>query len=166
MKSLTRALGCALLVGVALASSVAIGQDVYVGTITRMDEPQQVIIFDDGRMYRVLPNTVLLVERTADGLHVAAAGHAGPGARRRGRRVSRWAVHARRPGDDHHDDGDHGHHAGPLASAEGVVASYDPETNLVTLTDGRVVQLTSKTAILIAGHPSTPDALWPGTSSC
>jgi hypothetical protein len=44
------------------------------------------------------------------------------------------------------------------------VAAYDPKTNIVTLTDGRMVQLTSKTAILINGHPATPAALYPGTA--
>jgi hypothetical protein len=164
MKFLTRALALAcVLVIIGLASSSAVGQDVYVGTITRMDAPERVIIFDDGRMYRVMPGTVLLVNEQPM-VYTSLQ----PGTRvlvRGGEAVA-------------FRDGQYyviGPTAattttvttvtttGPLASAEGVVASYDPRTNLVTLTDGRVVQLTSKTAILINGHPSTPDALWPGT---
>src|SRR5882672_9559783 len=61
MKYLTRALACALIV-VGLAASGAIGQDVYMGTVTRIDQPARVIIFDDGRMYRVMPNTMLLTD--------------------------------------------------------------------------------------------------------
>lgn len=59
MKYLTRASACALIV-VGLAASGAIGQDVYMGTVTRIDQPARVVIFDDGRMYRVMPNTVML----------------------------------------------------------------------------------------------------------
>jgi hypothetical protein len=50
-----------------------------------------------------------------------------------------------------------------LASASGVVAAWDPKTNFVTLTDGRMVQVTSKTAVLVNGYPTSPDALYPGT---
>src|SRR5262249_27258915 len=60
MKYLTTILACALVVG-GLAASGAIGQDVYTGRITRIDQPAHVIIFDDGRMYRVAPSTVVLV---------------------------------------------------------------------------------------------------------
>ena len=49
-----------------------------------------------------------------------------------------------------------------LPSASGVVAGYDPRTNIVALTDGRMVQLSSKSAILVNGHPTPPDMLAPG----
>src|SRR5262249_58832692 len=38
-----------------------------------------------------------------------------------------------------------------VASANGIVAAYDPKANVVVLTDGRMVQLTSKSAILVNG---------------
>jgi hypothetical protein len=49
-----------------------------------------------------------------------------------------------------------------LTSASGVVAGYDPRSNIVALTDGRMVQLSSKSAILVNGHPTVPDQLAPG----
>jgi hypothetical protein len=166
MKYMTRTLACALVVTLGLAASAAVGQDVYTGTVTRIDQPAQVIIFDDGRMYRVVPNTVMLVDN-----HPMTYMTLQPGARvviRGGEPVM-------------FRDGQYVLFTGPavapatttvttitttpqpiLASASGVVASYDPKTNIVTLTDGRMVQLTSKTAILVNGHPTTPAALHPG----
>jgi len=103
MKYVTTALVCALVV-FGLAASGAIGQDVYTGTVTGIDQPARVA------------STVTTVTTTS-----------------------------------------------PLvASASGLVAAYDPKTNIVTLTDGRMVQLSSKTAILVNGYPTTPDALRPG----
>jgi hypothetical protein len=52
---------------------------------------------------------------------------------------------------------------GVLTSASGVVAGYDPRSNIVVLTDGRMVQITGKTAILVNGHPTPPEMLAPGT---
>jgi len=167
MKFLTRALACALVIaGLGLAASAAIGQDVYVGTVTRIDQPARVVIFDDGRMYRVAPRTVVLVNdqpmmytTLQPGTRVVVRGGE-PVAFRDGQYVIMTApamapamtvttVTTTSPG--------------LLASASGVVAGYDYRTNIVTLTDGRQVLLTSKTAILINGHPATADALYPGT---
>jgi hypothetical protein len=162
MKYLTRALACALVVvGLAAVATVAIGQDVYTGTVTRIDQPAQVIIFEDGRMYRVAPSTVVLVDNTPmiyttlePGARVVVRGGE-PVMFRDGQYVFVTApatttvttVTTTQP---------------VLASASGTVASYDPKTNIVTLTDGRMVQLTSKTAILVNGYPTTPAGLYPG----
>ena len=167
MKYLKRALACALVVALGLAASGAIGQDVYTGTITRIDEPSQVIIFEDGRMYRVVPNTVVFVDNQPmtymalqPGTRVVVRGGE-PVMFRDGQYIlfTGWAM-------------------APvttttvttvtttpqplLASASGVVAGYDPRTNIVTLTDGRMALLSSKTAILVNGHPTTAEALYPG----
>ena len=76
MKYATRALALALVVAIGMAASAAIGQDVYTGTVTRIDQPAHVIIFEDGRMYRVVPNTAVLVDNQPMTIHVAAVGHA------------------------------------------------------------------------------------------
>lgn len=167
MKYVTRALACALVVAMGLVvANVAVGQDVYTGTVTRIDPPAHVIIFQDGRMYRIGPDTAVLVDNQPmmfttlqpgarvvvrggepvmfrDGQYVVMSGAAAPGTTT----VTTVTTTAPQP---------------LLASAEGVVAAYDPKTNVVTLTDGRMVQLTSKTAILISGHPATAQALYPG----
>jgi hypothetical protein len=166
MRYVTSALACALVV-VGLVASVAVGQDVYTGTVTRIDPPARVIIFDDGRMYRVTPTTVVLVDNRPmvyttlqpgarvvvrggeavafrDGQYVVVSS----GAMAPASTTTVTTVTTTPP---------------VLASASGVVAGYDPKTNIVTLTDGRMVQITSKTAILVNGHPTTPDALYSGT---
>jgi hypothetical protein len=161
MKYFTRALACALVV-IGLASTMAVGQDVYTGVVTRIDEPAHVVIFEDGRMYRIAPSTVVLVDNQPivysslqPGARVVVRGGE-PVAFRDGQYIlvsgapattTVTTVTTPQP---------------ILASASGVVASWDPKTNIVTLTDGRMVQLTSKTAILVNGYPTTPDGLYPG----
>ena len=165
MKHAIRALALALVVAMGLAASAAIGQDVYTGTVTRIDEPAQVIIFEDGRMYRVVPNTMVLVDNQPMTYMTLEPG-------------TRVVLRGGEP--VMFRDGQYVLFTGPivapattvttvttttsqvLASASGVVAGYDPRTNIVTLTDGRMVQLTSKTAILVNGYPTTPAALYPG----
>jgi hypothetical protein len=164
MKFLTRALACALVV-IGLAASAAVGQDVYVGTITRTDGPHQVIIFNDGRMYRVMPGTMLLVN---DQPIVYPSLQPGTGVTVRGGqpvvfRDGQYVVVGAPAMTSSTTTVTTVTTPGLLASASGVVSDYDSRTGIVTLTDGRRVLVTSKTAILINGHPSTPDALWPGT---
>jgi hypothetical protein len=167
MKYVTRALACALVV-LGLAASGAVGQDVYTGTVTRIDQPARVIIFDDGRMYRVAPSTVLLVDdrpmvysTLQPGARVMVrAGE--PVMYRDGQYV---VVHsgAAMPASTTTTVTTVTPPAPLLTSASGVVGAYDPRTNVVTLTDGRMVQLSSKSAILINGHPSAAEDLYPGT---
>lgn len=164
MKYVTRALACALVV-IGLAASGAIGQDVYSGTVTRIDQPARVIIFEDGRMYRVAPSTMLLVDdrpmiysSLQPGSRVVVrAGE--PVMFREGQYVvvtsgammpasTTTVTTVTSPG--------------PLASASGVVAAYDPRSSILTLTDGRMVQLSSKSAILVNGHPTSAAQLFPG----
>lgn len=164
-----KALACALMV-VGLTVGVVAAQDVYVGAVARVDQPAQVIVLDDGRMYRVVPNTVLLIDNRP-----VTYAQLQPGTRvaiRGGQAVTfdngRYVVMA---------PGAPGVAVAPggttttvttvtpspfVASANGVVASYDPTTNVVVLTDGRMVQLSSKTAILVNGYPTTPAQLRPG----
>jgi hypothetical protein len=179
MRNLTRLLACALIV-IGFAASGAIGQDVYTGMVTRIDQPAQVIIFQDGRMYRVTPSTMLLannqpvtyttlqpgtyvVVRSAEpvtfqnGQYVVlstgamapayAPIYASPAYTSPASTTTVTTVTTNPP---------------LLASASGVVAAYDRRTNIVTLTDGRMVQISSKTAILVNGFPTTPDQLAPG----
>ena len=61
MMKTARALVWALVV-LGLSVGAVAAQDMYVGTVTRIDQPAQVIVFEDGRMYRVAPNTVLLYD--------------------------------------------------------------------------------------------------------
>src|SRR5258705_7762127 len=61
MMKTVRALAWALVV-LGLSVGAVAAQDMYVGTVTRVDQPAQVIVFDDGRMYRVVPNTVVMVD--------------------------------------------------------------------------------------------------------
>ena len=55
---------CAFVAGAALLSvvSVAGAQSVETGTIVRLDPQSRVVLMDDGRMYRVTQNTVLVVD--------------------------------------------------------------------------------------------------------
>jgi hypothetical protein len=155
------------LVVLGLAASGAIGQDVYVGTVTRIDQPARVIIFDDGRMYRVMPNTMLMVDdrpmvyttlepgaRVAvragqpvtfrDGQYVVVtSGAAFPASTTTVTTVTNPPL---------------------VTSAAGVVAAWDPRTNILTLTDGRMVQLSSKSVILVNGHPTPAEQVHPGTT--
>jgi hypothetical protein len=166
MRYLAIALVCALAV-VGLAASGAIGQDVYTGTVTRVDQPARVIIFDDGRMYRVMPSTVVLVDNqpmvyttVQPGSHVVVRGGEAvtyrdgqyvvltSGAMAPAYTTTVTTVTTNPP---------------LLTSASGVVAGYDPRSSIVTLTDGRMVQISSKTAILVNGYPTSPEALRPGT---
>jgi hypothetical protein len=172
MMKTARALACALVL-VGLVVGAAGAQEVYVGTVTRIDQPAQVIVFDDGRMYRVVPNTAVMIDNRPvafttlqPGTRVIVRG-AQPVAFREGQYVvvSGPAV-ATAP-----------IVTGPatttttvttvtappvVASATGIVAAYDPKANVVVLTDGRMVQLSSKSAILVNGMPSTPAQLRPG----
>jgi hypothetical protein len=166
MKYLTRTLACALVV-LGLTAGWAVGQDVYTGTVTRIDQPARVIIFEDGRMYRVMPSTVLLVDNRPmvyttlqPGAHVVV--RAGEPVTYRDGQYVVVSSGAMAPASTTTVTTVTSPQV--LASASGVVASYDPRTNIVTLTDGRMVQLTSKTAILVNGFPTTADALTPGTT--
>jgi hypothetical protein len=172
MMKIARALACALVV-VGLTVGVAPAQETYVGTVTRIDQPAQVIVFQDGRMYRVVPNTVVLVDNQPM-MYTTLP----PGARvvvRGGQPVT-------------FREGQYVVVSGPavatvpvvaapgtttttvttvttpqvVASATGIVASYDPKANVLVLTDGRIVQLTSKSAIHVNGMLSKPEQLRPG----
>jgi hypothetical protein len=179
MKYLTRALACALIV-MGLAASGAIGQDVYMGTVTRVDPPAHVIIFSDGRMYRVAPSTVLLSNNQPVAYTTLQPGNyivvrsAEPVTYQNGQYVV-LSSGASMPAS-------YATYASPaytapayttttvttvtppqlLSSASGIVAGYDPRTNIVVLTDGRQVQLTSKSGIWVGGQPSIPEQLAPG----
>ncbi len=172
MMKTARALACALvLVGVAVGAVGA--QEMYVGTVTRIDQPAQVIVFEDGRMYRVVPNTAVLVDNRPvayttlqPGSRVIVRGGQ-PVAFREGRYVVisgpavATAPVVTAPGTTTTTVTTV---TAPqvVASATGIVAAYDPKANVVVLTDGRMVQLTSKSAILVNGMPSTPAQLRPG----
>ena len=41
--------------------TTGVGQDYYTGTVTRVDEPQQVVVLDNGQMYRVSGDRAVLV---------------------------------------------------------------------------------------------------------
>ena len=41
--------------------TTGVGQDYYTGTVTRVDEPQQVVVLDNGRMYRVSGDRAVIV---------------------------------------------------------------------------------------------------------
>jgi hypothetical protein len=166
MKYITRALMCALVV-VGVVATGAVGQDVYVGTVTRIDQPAHVIIFDDGRMYRIAPNTVVLVDNQPmvytslqPGTRIVVRG--GEAVAFRDGQYVLVSAPAMAPVSTTTVTTVTTTTSPILASASGVVASYDPRTNIVTLTDGRMVQVTSKTAILVNGYPTTADALYPG----
>jgi hypothetical protein len=59
MRSIVGSVAGLLLLG---AASLASAQSMDTGTVVRIDPQSQVVILDDGRMYRVTPNTVLLVD--------------------------------------------------------------------------------------------------------
>lgn len=59
MRSMIGVVAAVLLMGTV---SLAAAQSIESGTIVRLDPQSKVVMFDDGRMYRVTPNTVLVVE--------------------------------------------------------------------------------------------------------
>jgi hypothetical protein len=157
-----------------LTVGAAPAQEMYVGTVTRIDQPAQVIVFEDGRMYRVVPNnTVVLVDNRPmvysalqpgtritlrggqpvmfrDGQYVVVSGPAvsmAPVVTAPGTTTTTVTTVTAPP---------------VVASATGIVAGYDPKANVLVLTDGRLVQLTSKSAILVGGMPTRPEQLRPG----
>ena len=172
MMKTARALAWALVV-LGLTVGAVAAQDMYVGTVTRIDQPAQVIVFEDGRMYRVVPNTVVLYDNQPVTYTTLRPG-------------TRIVVRGGQP--VAFREGQYIVVAGPavttapvvaapgtttttvttvtapqvVGSATGIVAGYDPKANVVVLTDGRMVQLTSKSAILVNGMPSTPAQLRPG----
>jgi cation transport ATPase len=52
----------ALAVGLALVTVSAVQANEYKGKVTRLDPDAKVVIMDDGRMFRVVPNTEVIVE--------------------------------------------------------------------------------------------------------
>jgi len=60
---------CAFFAGAVLLSmvSVAGAQSFETGTIVRIDPQSRVVLMDDGRMYRVTQNTVLVVDNRPTG---------------------------------------------------------------------------------------------------
>jgi hypothetical protein len=59
MRSILGSVAGLLLVG---AATLASAQSMETGTVVRIDPQSKVVILDDGRMYRVTPNTVLVVD--------------------------------------------------------------------------------------------------------
>ena len=58
MRSILGSVAGVLLLG---AATLASAQSMETGTVVRIDPQSKVVILDDGRMYRVTPNTVLVV---------------------------------------------------------------------------------------------------------
>jgi preprotein translocase subunit YajC len=56
------------------AATLASAQSMETGTIVRIDPPSRVIMLDDGRMYRVTPQTVVLVDNQRAQLSTLAPG--------------------------------------------------------------------------------------------
>ena len=52
----------AVAVGLALATVSAVQANDYHGKVTRLDPDAKVVIMDDGRMFRMVPDTVVIVE--------------------------------------------------------------------------------------------------------
>ena len=59
MRSILGSVAGVLLLG---AATVASAQSMETGTVVRIDPQSKVVILDDGRMYRVTDNTVLVVD--------------------------------------------------------------------------------------------------------
>lgn len=59
MRSILGSVAGVLLLG---AATLASAQSMETGTVVRIDPQSKVVILDDGRMYRVTPNTVLVVD--------------------------------------------------------------------------------------------------------
>jgi hypothetical protein len=59
MRSILGSVAGVLLVG---AATLASAQSLETGTVVRIDPQSKVVVLDDGRMYRVTPNTVLVVD--------------------------------------------------------------------------------------------------------
>jgi hypothetical protein len=59
MRSILGSVAGVLLLG---AATVASAQSIETGTVVRIDPQSKVVILDDGRMYRVTDNTVLVVD--------------------------------------------------------------------------------------------------------
>ena len=71
MRSILGSVAGVLLLG---AATLASAQSMETGTIVRIDPTSRVIMLDDGRMYRVTPQTVLLVDNQRAQLTTLAPG--------------------------------------------------------------------------------------------
>lgn len=52
----------AVAVALTFAMASAVQANEYKGKVVRLDPAAKVVIFDDGKMYRMVPNTVVIVE--------------------------------------------------------------------------------------------------------
>ena len=71
MRSILGSVAGVLLLG---AAALASAQSMETGTVVRIDPTSRVIMLDDGRMYRVTPQTVLLVDNQRAQLTTLAPG--------------------------------------------------------------------------------------------
>jgi preprotein translocase subunit YajC len=71
MRSILGAMAGVLLLG---AAALASAQAMETGTVIRIDPTSRVIMLDDGRMYRVTPQTVLMVDNQRTQLATLAPG--------------------------------------------------------------------------------------------
>jgi len=62
MRSRIAILATLLVLGTAIAATAQIAVEPSTGTIVRIDPQSSVVMLDDGRMYRVTPSTVFLVD--------------------------------------------------------------------------------------------------------
>jgi hypothetical protein len=176
---------CALLV---LGVTAVSAQDIS-GTIVRIDAPAHVVILDDGRMWRMTSTSVLLVDNRPveittlrpgsrvvlrswepvafrDGQYVVVAQ---PSAVSPAPSVAAPAPGAPAPSTTQQTTvttttTTTTPPAAALTSGEGTVARIDFPAGVIAFTDGRLVQTTPKSVILVNGRPLPFNALQPGRS--
>lgn len=168
MRTRSALVACALVLviaaGGAFAQMSTPSQD-HTGTVARIDAPAHVIVLDDGRMYRLQPETVVLVDDQPTALEQLRPGQvvviraAEAVAFQNGQYVvaapaadtttvtTVTTVTTARP---------------HVTNAIGTVARVDAANSAVVLTDGRVVVVGPTSVIQANGRPSKLASLLPG----
>jgi hypothetical protein len=159
---------CALLL---LAVTGVSAQQVVTGTVVRIDQPANVVVLDNGQMYRATPQTVFLVNNQPTNFAAIQPGtpvvvqYGQPVAYREGQYVvlsqPTPVVAAPAPAVV----------SGPVAApfqyeASGVVrwvGASEPGRSSLTLDDGRVIWVDENTQVLANGAPVMMSTLRPGT---
>lgn len=151
---------CALLL---LGATAVSAQDIS-GTVIRIDQPARVVVFDDGRMWRMTSTSVLLVDNQPAEYTMLQPGSRvvlrswEPVTFREGQYIVVAQPSAVSPPPVVVTPAP----AMPLTSGTGTVSRVDFPAGVIVFTDGRMVQTTPKSVILVNDRPLPFYALRPG----
>src|SRR5262245_59372132 len=136
IRTLARTMGIALIAALTLAAITASAQETRItGTVSRVDSSTRTIYFEDGSVVRLNQAAVI----TADGRQVALESLT---------RGSTATVVSMAPSTPSVGAAPAPIPTGPVTTAvTGTVARVDPQSRLITLQDGRAIQLTTQSFV-------------------